>query len=407
MIDVEQISIYQSIQPVPAKKRFVAIDILRGAVMLIMTLGHVRHFLHLPALVENPTDLETTTPALFFTRWVSHYCAATFVFLAGISIFIVGQGKEKKHHSNFIVKRGFWLVIVELLIVAFGMTFDPLYHTFILQVIWATGWSMVMLGLLMKVSWNIILLMGCILFFGHNALDYIRLPQEGVAGLLWKAFFTSDVDTLALGSNRTVLLIYAILPWTGIMFLGYSFGALYKRDFDAAVRKKILTYAGIALTVLFIVLRFINEYGDPAPWSHQKNGLFTLLSFLNVTKYPVSLQYGCMTLGPVLLILASIERCRGQVADFLSVFGKVPFFFYVLHFYLIHIVLGILFFATGHTWEEAIHGDSPFLFRPLNFGVGLGAVYLIWLLIIPALYFPCRWFVQYKKTNRQWWLRYL
>ncbi|MRG48785.1 DUF1624 domain-containing protein [Chitinophaga sp. SYP-B3965] len=386
------------------QQRFTAIDVLRGAVMLIMALGHVRHLLHLPALTDEPTNLATTTPLLFFTRWISHYCAATFIFLAGISIHIIGQGKTKREQGEFLITRGLWLVVVELLIVSFSLTFQPSYPMFVLQVIWATGWSMVLLGLLIRTSYKVILIIGCMLFFGHNILDYFPLAQEN---LLLKFLFTTHTDAFIV-SNRSVLLVYAVLPWTGTMLLGYAFGAVYKKDVDPLRRRKILVSAGIAFILLFFLLRFINLYGDPSPWSQQKNGLFTVMSFLNVTKYPVSLQYGCMTLGPVLLLLAALENKKGWVADRLAVFGRVAFFYYVLHFFLIHVITGVLFFATGHTWHEAITASSPFLFRPYDFGFDLAVVYAIWVFVILLLYLPCKWFGQFKRMHKgQWWLRYV
>lgn len=390
------------------QKRFAAIDVLRGAVMLIMALGHVRHLLHLPAWTDEPTNLATTTPILFFTRWVSHYCAATFIFLSGISIYITGQGKTKSEQGNFLISRGLWLVVVELLIISFSLTFRPSYPLLVLQVIWATGWSMVLLGLLIRTSYKVILVTGCIIFFGHNILDLFTLPQEGTISLLLKFLLTTHTDMLIVSSSRSVLLVYAILPWTGIMLLGYAFGAMYKKGVDPAMRRKIQVSAGLSFILLFLLLRLINSYGDPAPWSQQKNGMFTLLSFLNVTKYPVSLQYGCMTLGPVLLLLAALENRKDWVADRLAVFGRVAFFYYVLHFFLIHAITAILFFATGHTWNEAMTANSPFLFRPYDFGFNLGVVYMIWVLVVLLLYRPCRWFGQFKGVHKgQWWLRYV
>lgn len=389
-------------------QRFAAIDVLRGAVMLIMALGHVRHLLHLPALTDEPTNLATTTPLLFFTRWISHYCAATFIFLAGISIYITGQGKTKNEQGDFLITRGLWLVVVEIVIITFSLTFQPSYPIFVLQVIWATGWSMVLLGLLVRTSYKVIFIVGCILFFGHNILDYVPLPQEGAVGLLLKFLFTTHTDLLTVSSSRSVLLIYAVLPWTGIMLLGYAFGAIYKKEVHPLWRRKILVSAGAFFIILFLLLRIINQYGDPVPWSQQKDGLFTLLSFLNVTKYPVSLQYGCMTLGPVLLLLAALENWKGWIADQLSVFGRVAFFYYVLHFFLIHAITALLFFATGHTWDEAIAANSPFLFRPYDFGFDLGIVYTIWIFVILLLYLPCKWFGQFKRMHKgQWWLRYV
>ncbi len=389
------------------KQRVVSVDILRGAVMIIMALGHVRHFLHLPALTDEPTNLTTTTPLLFFTRWISHYCAPTFVFLAGISIYLTGQNKPVGDHSAFIMKRGLWLVFVELFVITFGLCFNPLYNLFILQVIWATGWSMVVLGLLMRTSPKVILAAGLVLFFGHNLLDHASLPQQGIAALFWKILFTTQGDILHLSGSHNVFLVYAILPWTGILLLGYSLGPVFKKGFDPVRRRQILNLAGITLLALFVLLRIINQYGDPAPWGAQKNGLYTVMSFVNVTKYPVSLQYGCLTIGPVLLILSAIDNLRGKFAGFLAMFGRVAFFYYVLHFFIIHLIIMLLFFATGHTWQEAMAADSPFLFRPYDFGFNLGVVYVLWITVVALLYQPCKWFVQYKQTHQQWWLRYL
>lgn len=389
------------------KQRVASIDILRGAVMIIMALGHVRHFLHLPAWTEDPTNLTTTTPLLFFTRWTSHYCAPTFVFLAGIAIYLTGQKKSTREHSAFIIKRGLWLVFAELVIISFGIFFSPLLKTIIIQIIWATGWSMVILGLLMRTAPKLILALGILLVLGHNLLDYAPLPKEGAAGLFWKVLFTTNSEMLAYGEGRSVLLVYAILPWTGILLLGYSIGPLFKKEVDPSRRKKILIRTGVGLIALFLLLRIINVYGDPAPWAPQKNGLFTFMSFINVTKYPVSLQYTCLTIGPVLLILAALENARGKIAGVLGMFGRVAFFYYILHFYLIHTIVAILFFATGHTWQEAMADQSPFMFRPINFGFGLDVVYVTWIFVMVILYQPCKWFLQYKQTHRQWWLRYL
>jgi uncharacterized membrane protein len=394
-------------QSLIAKQRFASIDILRGAIMIIMALDHVRHFIHLPAMTDEPTNLATTTPLLFFTRWITHFCAPVFLFLSGISAFISGQKKTKQELSMFLIKRGLWLVLVELAIIGFSWSFDLQYSKFFLQVIWAIGWSMVILGLLVRTSLPVIALVGGVLFFGHNILDYINIPQQGAAGVCWKLLLTSKMDIFSLGSGRSALLIYSILPWTAIMLLGYVAGYLYKDVFDAVRRKRLLLLSGIALIALYIILRFANQYGDPAPWSEQKNGVFTLLSFLNVTKYPVSLQYSCMTLGPALILLSVIGNKKTRITSFLSVFGKVPFFYYVLHFYLIHIICAVMFFVSGHTWQQTHDPISFVRFRPSWFGFDLWVVFAVWIAVIAALYFPCKWFGKYKSRNKQWWLSYV
>lgn len=327
----------------PPKLRIQSIDILRGTVMLIMALDHIRDFFHIHGADQNPVDMATTTPALFFTRWITHFCAPVFVFLSGTSAFIAGQKRTKKELSLFLIKRGLWLVFVEMAIITLGITFNPLYNLIVWQVIWAIGWSMVILGLLVRTSMTVIVITGCVIFFGHNILDYINLPQQGTGNVLWRIFFTASPTLFPINKDRFIFDIYAILPWTGAMLLGYGFGTLYRSSVDAATRKRTILSAGIFLTALFILLRLINKYGDPAPWSQQKDSVYTFLSFLNTTKYPCSLQYLSMTIGPALILLAFIEQTQNRLGKILAVYGRVPFFYYVIHFYLIHTICVIIF----------------------------------------------------------------
>lgn len=387
------------------KQRFQSIDILRGVVMLIMALDHVRDYFHIAAWTDSPTNLETTTPQLFFTRWITHFCAPTFVFLSGTSAFIAGQRKTKKELSLFLIKRGLWLVFVEIAVMALALSFNPLYNIIFLQVIWVIGWSMVFLGLLVRTSLKLIIITGVILVFCHNLTDYMQLPQQGAAHVLLSIFFTAFGTLFQYGKMRFIFDLYAILPWTGVMFLGYGFGALYKIT-DAVKRRRTILSIGFSTTIFFIVLRFINHYGDPAHWLIQKNGLYTFLSFLNTSKYPPSLCYLSMTLGPALILLALTETAKNKAANVLSMYGRVPFFYYVLHFYLIHILCVIVFFATGHTSKDIVDMNTPFLFRPQHFGFDLPIVYAIWLFVIIILYKPCKWFDNYRKTHSQWWLSY-
>ncbi len=388
------------------KQRIQSIDILRGAVMLIMAIDHVRDFFHITAFTDSPTNLETTTPQLFFTRWITHFCAPAFVFLSGTSAFLVSQRKSKNETSMFLIKRGLWLVFAEMAVVTLAITFNPLYNLLIWQVIWAIGWSMVILGLLVRTSLKVIVVIGCILVFGHDLLNYMQLPQEGIGNVLMRVFFTAFGTQYQLGPSRFVFDLYAILPWTGVMLLGYAFGTVYKQT-DALKRRKTILTLGFAVTIFFILLRYINMYGDPSHWSAQKNGLYTFLSFLNASKYPPSLCYATMTLGPSLIFLALTETVQNKFADMLSMFGRVPFFFYVLHFYLIHTICVIIFFATGHTSKDIIDFNTPFLFRPAQFGFDLPIVFAIWLFIILILYKPCQWFDNYRKSHHEWWLSYL
>ncbi|MGN6354900.1 MAG: DUF1624 domain-containing protein [Parafilimonas sp.] len=388
------------------KQRIQSIDILRGIVMLIMALDHTRDFFHVTAMTDDPLNFNTTTPLLFFTRWITHFCAPAFVFLSGTSAFLAGRRKSKKELSTFLMKRGLWLLIVEIVIMSLIFSFNPLYNIIFLQVIWVIGWSMILLGLLVRTSTKLIIITGAVLFFGHNILDYVQLPKQGPGHVLWSVLFTAFGTMFKYGETRFILDLYAILPWTGVMFLGYGFGKLYQQP-DDVKRKKTILSIGFAVIIFFIVLRYINQYGDPSHWSKQKNSLYTFLSFLNTSKYPPSLCYLCMTLGPVIVLLALTETVQNKFARFAGMYGRVPFFYYVLHFFLIHVICVILFFVSGHTSKDIVDMNSPFLFRPQHFGFSLGIVYVLWITVILALYKPCKWFDTYRKTHSQWWLSYL
>jgi uncharacterized membrane protein len=384
------------------KYRIESIDILRGLIMLIMALDHTRDFFHLHS--PTPTDLAITTPMLFFTRWITHFCAALFVFLSGISANLAGTRRTKKELSLFLIKRGLWLVVVEFIPITFGFTLDPLFRLLIFQVIWAIGMSMIILGLLIWLPLPAIAIVAGLLFFGHDILDFIKLPTTGAAGFLWKLFFSAFGSFYQLDKTHGILLMYAVLPWTGVMLAGYVMGQVYRPSFDAAKRKKILTTSGIVLLVLFVILRTFNIYGDPAPWAAQKTFALSVISFFNVSKYPPSLMYLCMTIGPGLLLLSAAEKIDNKFTRVLIVYGNVPFFYYVLHFYVLKAFNIILFYIQGFTAKDI---TLPFYFRPAEFGVNLFGVYMVWLLTIATLYLPCRWYSRYKSNHRQWWLSYL
>lgn len=367
------------------KNRIQSIDILRGLVMLIMALDHVRDFFHNTAVTQSPLDLQTTTPILFFTRWVTHFCAPTFVFLSGVSAHLSGLRKSKKELAGFLIKRGFWLILVEVTVVTLGLTFNPLFNVIILQVIWAIGWSMILLGLLIRLPLAVIGTIGLLIIFGHNITDLVTLPKDGAGAILIKVFFTSFGDFLPIAPARGILLLYAILPWAGIMLAGYAIGYYFRPEIAAQRRQKILLITGSITILLFAVIRFINSYGDPSHWSNQPSGLYTFLSFINTSKYPPSLLYTCMTIGPALLFLALFENIQNRFTRLISVYGRVPFFYYILHFYTIHFLLVICFFASGYGIDKMVSNDLPFLFRPTTFGYSLPIVYIIWLAIITGL----------------------
>jgi len=387
------------------KQRINSIDILRGAIMLIMAIDHSRDFFYFTGPGTDPTNMTTTTPILFFTRWITHFCAPTFVFLSGVSAYLAGTRRTKGELTGFLIKRGFWLIVVELVFITLALSADPLYNVLILQVLWAIGMSMILLGLLVKLPLKYIAIIGALLLFGHDIIDGMRLPQSGAWFDIDSIFLSAFGTVIPIDKTHVIFDLYAVLPWTGIMLLGYVFGSLYQRGYDPQKRKKVLRYSGIAILSFFVAMRLVNEYGDPNPWAIQKNWVHSLLSFFNVSKYPPSLLYSCMTLGVSILILSATEKINNRFSRMLIVYGNVPFFYYVLHFYLLRIISIIMFFASGFTANQI--GTPPLLFKPPGYGFPLWAVYLVWLIVVIILYFPCRWYSRYKKTHNQWWLSYL
>jgi len=377
--------------------------------MVIMAIDHVRDFFHITASTDSPTNLATTTPQLFFTRWITHFCAPVFVLLAGTSAYLVGLKKTKSQLSSFLIKRGLWFILIEIFVMSFLFTFNPFYNVIIFQVIWATAISMVILGLViwLNVPVKFILIIGLIIVFGHNLLDKPEAARDGKVGFIWDLLHHGFFAIYTIFPNHILIILYPFFPWTGVMFCGYALGKLFEPQFDEAKRKRTLITIGFLLTVIFIVLRLINHYGDPRPWNTQRDGLYSFLSFINLTKYPPSLMYLGMTLGPAFILLAFFENIKNKIADFFIVFGRVPFFFYIIHFFLIHFLCMIIFFIEGYGVKDIIPKKSPFLFRPDTFGFSLPGLYLIWFCIIIVLYPMCKKYSKYKATHRQWWLSYL
>ena len=372
-----------------------------------MALDHVRDFFHIAASTDSPTNLATTTPILFFTRWITHFCAPTFVLLAGVSAYLMGQKKTKKELSLFLISRGSWLLLVEVLIVTFAWTFNPFYNIFILQVIWAIGISMILLGIFVIFPYPVILLTGIIIICGHNLLDYAEATQNGHVGFFWDLAHHGAFIHYTIIPHHVAFIIYAFLPWTGIMMTGYGIGKVFSREVSSLMRKKILFVTGACLLLLFLVLRLINAYGDPAPWSAQRTPVYTLLSFLNVTKYPPSLDYIGVTIGIALIVLALLDNVSEKPFKFPITFGRVPFFFYVLHLYLIHLAVVVFFILEKFPAKDIAPQSSPFMFRPDRFGFGLWGVYGIWVLLILLTYPLCKWYSRYKASHHAWWLSYL
>jgi len=389
------------------RNRIQSIDLVRGIVMILMALDHTRDFFHYnSAIGQDPLDFSTTTPILFGTRWITHFCAPVFVFLSGTSIFLYSsKGKTKKQVGFFLFTRGLWLMFVEIFIIVPLWDFNYHLPVIFLQVIWAIGLSMVVLSILQFLSYKLLLAIGLMIVLGHNLLDNISVEQPFPSSVLWSVIHKFHI--YPINDHFLFIVAYPFLPWLGLMIGGYALGKLYLPSVDVQYRKKFLFYTGLTLIVLFIILRFSNLYGDMHPWATQKTGLFTLFDFVNTTKYPPSLLYMLMTIGPAFILLAFAENISNSISRKIAVFGKVPFFYYILHVFLIHSLAWILFFATGHGWKDLdfIHFRVGSL--PEGSGYHLWVVYAVWVLVILLLYFPCRWYSRYKSSHKQWWLSYI
>jgi uncharacterized membrane protein len=387
--------------------RITSIDFLRGLVMVIMALDHVRMYFGLGNWYAEPTDLSSTTPLLFFTRWITHFCAPVFVFLAGTSASLYGRKLGNTEQlAWFLFTRGLWLILIEIVVVTLGWTFDVTYSFIILQVIWAIGISMVLLSALVFLRWQLILGIGIILVFGHNLLDPIHLRGRGSLDTVW--YILHQAQRVSLG-NHLISIVYPVLPWIGLMTLGYVSGNLYTASFPIERRKRWLLGIGLVATILFILLRSLHLYGEPTDWQEQNSSIFTVMSFLNMTKYPPSLQFLLMTMGPAMIFLALIEHVNWRAKNPLVVFGKVPFFFYVIHIYLIHALAMLALAYSGRDPKEYIlSAQSLTSGRLSNFGFGLGTVYAVWLIVLLGLYPLCRWYQKVREKHpTSWWLRYL
>jgi uncharacterized membrane protein len=384
------------------KERINSIDIVRGFIMILMTLDHSRDFLHYPGMP--PLNMETTTVILFFTRWITHFCAPGFVFLSGVSAYLAGQRRTKKELSIFLLKRGVWLILSDMLIISLLFSFDPQYHMIILEVLWATGFGMIFLTLLLRASMRVIAAIALMILFGHNLLDYVHLPANGIAGALTKMFLSARGAFIPLSTGRSMVVLYAGIPWCGALLLGYTFGALYKNGYDADKRKRILRLAGVSAIILFLIFRIMNHYGDPSHWEIQRNSIHTILSFLNVTKQSPSLLFFLITLGPLMLILSSTEKADNLFAGFCRVYGNVPYFYFIIHLSLLRLLNIGLALILGLPMKS---DGSPIVWQVQGFGFPLWAVYLFWIAVVLILYYPCRWYGQFKRTHSQWWLSYI
>lgn len=375
-------------------QRIASVNIIRGAAMILMAIDHVRVYSGLPA--GGPTA------GIFFTRWVTHFVAPAFIFLAGTSAFF--YGRRHADLSRFLFVRGVWLVLLELSVIRVAWTFNfDFTHYLLAGVIWVIGWCMILMAALVRLRVRTIAIIGLAIITLHNAL-MPPLINAVPLGELWKilyiGFFNGPVG------DSPLIVLYSIIPWIGVMGVGYAFGTVL--TMEPPRRNRVCLQIGLGAIALFLVLRGTNFYGDPRPWS-ATTPMPALLSFLNTTKYPASLSFLLMTLGPAIALIPLLDRVRGRVAHWLTIFGRVPFWYYVLHIPLIHalaLIVSMIRLGEVSPWLFTNHpmgNPSP----PDGYTWSLGLLYIVWTVAIVLLYFPCRWYADLKARRRDWWLKYL
>jgi len=386
--------------------RLASVDLLRGLVMVVMAIDHTRDFVHAAAMDFSPENLARTTPAIFFTRWITHLCAPAFMFCAGLGASLrLERGDAVGDVSRFLWTRGLWLVLLELTLVRLGFFFGLRDRPVILLVFWALGLCMVALALLVRLPCRLVVALSVGTIATHNLLDPIRAARFGSFAGVWRILHEQGLVV----PSPAVVVAYPLVPWIGVMALGFGCGRLYRLPPEE--RRPLLVRLGLATTAAFLALRAANGYGDPSPWAPQGRPIFTLLSFLNTTKYPPSLAFLLMTLGPTIALLGWLERFRPGERNPLLVFGRVPLLFFLLHIPLVH---GL---ALALTWWR--YGPSPFLLLPpptlgtprsafpADYGWSLATVYAVTVAALVVLYPVCLWFARVKRRHRGGWLSYL
>ena len=380
--------------------RLTSVDTLRGSVMILMALDHVRDYFGAPGL--NPLNLAQTTVPLFLTRWITHLCAPTFFLLTGTSGFLARRGRSTAALSRFLFLRGVWLIALELTVIrCLGFQFNADYQVTMLVVIWALGWAMIVLAALVWLPTKAILAFGVVMIAGHNLLDGVRSAHP-----LWVMLHAQDLVVNRPGF--VVFVAYPLVPWVGVTALGYALGQIY--EWSGERRRALLLGAGLALVAAFVLLRTVNVYGDPAPWATQASTALTMLSFLNATKQPPSLLFLLMTLGPALLMLRALDQRTARTLQPALVFGRVPLFYFVLHLPLIHLLAVIACYAMNGAvhwmFESPNLGAYPFTPPPV-WGLSLPWIYLLWVAVVVTLYPVSAWFASVKQRRGYAWLSYL
>ena len=385
--------------------RIKAIDFVRGLAMVIMALDHVRDLIHVDSLSQSPIDMNTTTPILFFTRWITHLCAPTFVFLAGTSAYISFRQQGNIAASRkLLITRGLWLILLEFTVINFAIFGDVNFHAPAFLVIAAIGFGFIILGVLLKVPAKILGIAGLAIIFLHNLLPLIPFSEGSTLKTILSPLF--GPTAFPITKEITFIMGYPPIPWLGVMLAGFGAGQLFSQPQPA--RDGMFLKIGFSALAIFLVLRFINVYGDPVIWSTQKSSVFSFLSFMNVTKYGPSLLFCLVTLGIMFLLLASYDHLSKRLTNFFIVYGKVPLFYFIVHFYLIHFILIVVLKLQGIEWSQFEVATGTFG-RPRNIstGLNLALIYLVWIGVVLIMYKPCEWFGRYKKEHKYWWLKYL
>jgi uncharacterized membrane protein len=378
-------------------KRIGSIDSTRGLVMVIMALDHVRDFMHTTSMSQDPTNLQTTTTLLFMTRWITHLCAPTFVFLSGVSAFIsLKRNNNYRESRSFLLKRGLWLVLLEFTFINFALWFDIHFRLMIMEVISAIGFGFIILSLILKLSPVIIGISGILIIFCHNLLQGISIPPESFLNFFTSILFRPSL--MKVTPEFSFFTAYPLIPWLGIILAGFGCGTFF--ELPAEKRIKIFKRIGITALILFTIIRYINLYGDPVRWSEQKDALFTFLSFVNTTKYPPSLLFALLFLGIMFLVLYASEKVTNRLSEILMVYGRVPLFYFVIHLYIIHLLMFGMLFIQGFHGSDLLFGVFNNGRPKSGSGVELPIIYLIWSSVVLMMYPICKMYGRYKAENR-------
>jgi uncharacterized membrane protein len=395
-------SISATVEPVVNKRvRIESIDVVRGVIMILMAIDHTRDFFGVPG--ANPTNLASTTVPLFFTRWITHFCAPVFFLLTGTGAYLALRKKSERELSRFLFTRGLWLIFLELVVTrGFGWQFNFDYHVTMLFILWALGWAMIVLSVLVYLPTSVVTTFGVVMIATHNLLDSVESSNP-----FWTILHSPNF--ILNHPGHIVFVPYALIPWVGVTAAGYGLGQIYGNSWPSTRRKTFLLTLGIGLTAGFFILRAVNLYGDPRPWASQKSAAFTVLSFLNTTKYPPSLLFLLMTLGPALLFLWAVDAKTPRWLQPALTIGKVPMFYYLLHIPLIHLIaIAVCYARYGQVhwmFESPTIGQFPFT-PPPGWGFSLPIIYLVWACVVLMLYPLCRWFAGLKQRRNDAWLSY-